>query len=555
MKSNILRIWSAGACIAIVSLIAASTNAAAQNSELTVQDLRFERAAQIDNFITLGPPNATITPYIIRLPATGPTAAGQFLTVTNATSPFQLGWGAAGTATVELVSSANGNLRRIVSLNEGGIAGAPGLYANDFQGSRDNSSQTASGNYSVLAGGAQNEASGDYSVVLGGDENVASGDYSVLLGGEDNVASGLYAVILGGDDNTASGQYAVIGGGGGNVAGGNYSAILSGHNMTNNGPYSVIGGGHENNLTAAASYSFIGGGLDNVVSGSYAVLGGGETNNVSGSHAIIGGGINNVASGNYSVVGGGATNTASGLYSVVGGGQSNVVSGNYSVIPGGRSMTLSGNNSFAFSGNNTAVTVSSSNAFVIANANLWIANSDNVAREARFYEPNNAVGPFPQAGVNYVAFRAPTATTGGLNNTYTLPAAVGTAGQVLRIASGASTTAATLEWSSVMTVSVATVVVNADNQAITAAQMDRVTFLRLDANGLPADRTVTLANGVASGHRLIIRAVAAGANGVELADAANLQLNGVATLEDGDTITLIWDGGQAVWLELSRSNN
>lgn len=469
----------------------------AQNSEFTVQDLRFERAAQLDNFIVIGPPNSTITPYVLRLPATGPTSAGQFLTVTNTSSPFQLGWTTAGTATVELVSSANGNLRRIASLNKGSLAGLPGLYANDFQGSRSSSAQTASGDYSLVGGGRNNTASGNYSVVLGGQAN------------------------------TASGQYAIVGGGQGNSATGSYAAILSGHDITNAAQYAVVGGGHGNTITSGGSYSFIGGGLDNTISSTHSVLGGGSTN------------------------------TVGGAYSVVGGGLSNIVNGSYSVVPGGRSTTVSSDQTFAFNGSVSAITVNTPNSFVVANANIWLANTDNTAREVRFYEPNSLSGDFPQPTVNYVAFRSPTATTGNLNNTYTLPASVGTAGQVLRIASTPTptTTAATLEWGSAISINVATVNVTNDDQAITAAQMDGVTFLRLDSNGTPVNRTVTLANGVTNGHRLIIRAVATGANGVELADAANLQLNGLATLNDGDTLTLMWDSANTVWVELSRSDN
>lgn len=46
---------------------------------------------------------------------------------------------------------------------------------------------------------------------------------------------------------------------------------------------------------------------------------------------------------------------------------------------------------------------------------------------------------------NYVAFQAPATVTA--DRTYTLPDAIGTVGQVLKIATGATSTAATLEWS------------------------------------------------------------------------------------------------------------
>lgn len=54
---------------------------------------------------------------------------------------------------------------------------------------------------------------------------------------------------------------------------------------------------------------------------------------------------------------------------------------------------------------------------------------------------------------------------------------------------------------------------------------------------------------------LVIRADGNGtaANGIELQDAGNLSLTGLAQLTSGSTITLIWDNG--TWYEIARSIN
>jgi hypothetical protein len=54
-----------------------------------------------------------------------------------------------------------------------------GLHAVDLQSSRTAPTQVASGNYSVIGGGARNTASSYAATVGGGYRNTASGDYSV----------------------------------------------------------------------------------------------------------------------------------------------------------------------------------------------------------------------------------------------------------------------------------------------------------------------------------------------------------------------------------------
>ncbi|MBU3742467.1 MAG: hypothetical protein FGM24_09320 [Candidatus Kapabacteria bacterium] len=95
--------------------------------------------------------------------------------------------------------------------------------------------------------------------------------------------------------------------------------------------------------------------------------------------------------------------------------------------------------------------------------------------------------------------------------------------------------------------------VAADNTAIT---VDAKSFLRITSDGTPANRTITLSNGLTDGQILVIRVSGGGtaANGIELADAGNLVLTGAATLTDGSTIVLIWDSA-ASWFEIARSIN
>lgn len=530
--------------LVVIALALCASSVSAQNSQVTFQEILIEREADPGVYITLSPPSTTITPFTVIWPATAPSQSGQSLVATGTGSgPFQFAWNTAGAPTLELVSTTTGAIRRSASITVGGIVGTPGYYSNDFQGARANTSQTASGQYALIGGGRNNTASGDYSVVIGG------------------------------LDNTASGQFSLIGGGDGNIASGMYSGILCGHDIQNAGDYSSIGGGHGHRLSATADYSFIGGGLDHTMSGAYSFIGGGDDNQVSGDYSMIGGGTTNIASDTATVVGGGAdnraqaryatvmggySNRATGAYAVVGGGTINRTAAEYSAIPGGRNMTLTSTatGSFGFNAGSSALSVDVPNVFVVANADLWIANNDNSPRELRFYESYNTEGTFPGASTNYIAFKAPSSTSGGLNNTYTLPDQIGTAGQVLQIASGATTTAATLTWATPMTISVATIDVTADNQSIAAADMNGRTYLRLSSNGTPGNRTLTLPNGATDGWRVVIRSVAGTAgNGIEIAESTNVELNGTATLEDGDTLTLVWDESNAKWVELFRSNN
>lgn len=601
----------------LLAAVLAASSVQAQDGVITVQTIQIERNAQPGAFITLQPPSSAITPYTMIWPATPPASDGLALASSGTSSPYQLTWGVAAGLTIELVESSNGNLRRIASLNQGGIVGTPGAYSNDFSGSRSNSSMTASGDFALIAGGENNTASGDYSLVLGGQNNTSSGDYGVIAGGNNNASGGTGSAVLSGthitangdyssigsgdnntitssgsygaigagsrntvsglggfigagDHNTASGIYTVIGGGDYNQATDTAAVVGGGSNNTASGKRSVVGGGDGN--TASGELSFVGAGTGNTASGLAAAIGAGTSNTASGSYSVIGGGASNNNGQNYGVIGGGqsnsmstgthsaiiggASNSITGSYSFIGGGQSNSIASNNSAIPGGQGMTLASGSdgSFGWNATGNTMSVSSAGVFVVANAEFWLANNNNSPSKLKFYEAYNSSGSFPSSA-NYISFQAPNSTNSNLNNTYTLPDRVGSSGQVLTLASGASTTSATLQWSSVVNQLVATVNVTADDQAITAAQMDGITFLRLNSNGTSANRTVTLANGSVDGLRLVLRCVAAGANGFELGDTGNLALNGGATLGNQDTITLMWDSSSSTWIELFRSDN
>lgn len=93
-------------------------------------------------------------------------------------------------------------------------------------------------------------------------------------------------------------------------------------------------------------------------------------------------------------------------------------------------------------GNTTEIQYNSSGSFAGA-AGLTTDGTHltvKAAGEIRFSDTDSS---------NYVSFKSP--GTVAANRSYTLPATIGTAGQVLKIASGATSTAATLEWADDLT--------------------------------------------------------------------------------------------------------
>jgi hypothetical protein len=100
---------------------------------------------------------------------------------------------------------------------------ARGIGSNDFGRDRDQATQVASGNYSVICGGQTGTASGSNSAVVCGTANSASGNSAFIGSGFLNAASGGSSVIAGGGAFIASLGTTV-----GNTASGLGSAILGG---------------------------------------------------------------------------------------------------------------------------------------------------------------------------------------------------------------------------------------------------------------------------------------------------------------------------------------
>lgn len=72
-------------------------------------------------------------------------------------------------------------------------------------------------------------------------------------------------------------------------------------------------------------------------------------------------------------------------------------------------------------------------------------------------------------------------------------------------------------------------------------------------NTTAANRTFTLTDGDAAGHRLTLIFVSAASTTCDLAETGNLQLAGAWQPAQWDTLSLYWNG--TYWIELARSNN
>lgn len=177
----------------------------------------------------------------------------------------------------------------------------------DFQMHRANDAQSATGCYSVIAGGYNNTVSGSFSNINGGTQNyIQCGSSTTISGGYNNfICNASSSAIGGGEGNCIIGiQGALIGGGG-------YNTIC------NYSSYSVIAGGTSNTASAYKGFNFIGTGAGNTASGYIAAVTTGSSNIASGDYSTISSGYTNIASGCHSVIGSGCSNTASGNYSFI----------------------------------------------------------------------------------------------------------------------------------------------------------------------------------------------------------------------------------------------
>jgi len=283
------------------------------------------------------------------------------------------------------------NLRRRTPFMSG-PQGSPGLGAFDGQASRQQASQTASGQYSGILTGQSNTASGQLSLAVGGDSNRAIKRHATILGGRNNYSDGVYALVVSGYNNRATKDFSLVVGGNYNLADGLLSAIVSGDSNRIDGTSdtSVIMSGASNSILASKSSTIL--------------------------------------SGNDNTVGLLTSPT------------------NNSIILGGGGITVKSSNTLVWSGSNSNYSVDDANAAVLHNADLVLTNSTNSASRLTFLEPStSAVYP----GDNTISLRAGAMSS---NSSYVLPTSIGTLGQVLRIASVAGTEA-TLDWGSTATVS------------------------------------------------------------------------------------------------------
>lgn len=185
-------------------------------------------------------------------------------------------------------------------------------------------SNEASGQHSFVGGGYFNNASSNYSTVSGGRFNSARGPFSFVGGGGGEMEA---------DSNSALGDYSVVAGGQRNNAEDNWSTVSGGAYNDATAFNSTVAGGSSNE--ASNTYSTVSGGYGNDASGYISSVSGGNYNTASGNSCTVSGGSNNEASDNYSTISGGSYNEAAGYHSTVAGGRRNYARGDYSVIIGG----------------------------------------------------------------------------------------------------------------------------------------------------------------------------------------------------------------------------
>ena len=317
-----------------------------------------------------------------------------------------------------------------------------GVFAVDWQATRNNADEVASGGRSSILGGSSNKASANWSTSVGGRENTASGVYSFLgggyqgtstgnssttAGGYSNDATSDYSTIGGGFSNTASSTSATVGGGESNIASGQKSFVGGGKSNTATDTTTVVAGGEGNDATSARST--ICGGMNNAASANVATVVGGMGNTASGEYAFIGGGESNTASTNYSFVGGGDTNEAkTNSYATVVGGKSNDATGQYSFVGGGQTNQATGTRSTVGGGisnkaTNDMATVGGGNANDATAAESTVAGgSYNDATASKSFigggGSNDATAQFSTVagGSSNTASGQYTSVVGGLNN-------------------------------------------------------------------------------------------------------------------------------------------
>lgn len=146
---------------------------------------------------------------------------------------------AAATVDAALIPKAGGAVLAAVPTNSYVGGNKRGSYAVDWQTSRSNAGEVASGTQSTVSGGYRNTSSGQYAAVGGGTINVASGTSATVVGGDSNTASQTRSTVCGGASNTASGASSIVVGGFQNTADGDYSTAM-GRGARTRGSYGVL---------------------------------------------------------------------------------------------------------------------------------------------------------------------------------------------------------------------------------------------------------------------------------------------------------------------------
>ena len=215
--------------------------------------------------------SSDLTWTLAEIGATGATNLQYLTEVRNITAPntsrLVQGVQVKGTEVhIDLLLEAKGAGATVAQVPNGTVASGNkrGMYATDWQKSRQNATEVASGDYASIGGGTSNTASGSYATIGGGTYNTASGSYESIGGGVRNTASGNYVSIGGGVDNTVYGSYASICGGRDNTVGVSYASIGGGYQNTASGENSTIPGGKyatTNGIQGLLSYGFAGGTL------------------------------------------------------------------------------------------------------------------------------------------------------------------------------------------------------------------------------------------------------------------------------------------------------
>jgi len=209
-----------------------------------------------------------------------------------------------------LFASIGGGLGNRVNANGGTVAGG--------------SSNHCSGEDSTIGGGLQNQATARYATVAGGSLNSATGRGAFVgggggLGGEfssdvpwPNVASGNWSVVAGGANNFCDGWHSTIGGGYLNNTMGGNATVAGGRGNDAGAHGATVGGGRGN--SAYEEHSTIAGGHANSCGGEYGAIGGGQGNEVGAREATVGGGFDNRISifGEAATIPGGVQNRAEG---------------------------------------------------------------------------------------------------------------------------------------------------------------------------------------------------------------------------------------------------